>query len=446
MPIESQPPPNSNSSGAGGSNGPQPGSQAESAVRKPGLKRIIRIALGAALLVIAGWLATAWLLTPGLWHITSVQAVVNARIRSLHSTIEGIVTTQPPSVGKAVPAGSLLLTIENSLVDDSHSEELKTEATSLAERVVALKAQKIELENLKGKLTENARNYHEAAIRRLERQVEEAKSMAVAAEALAKQRDYKKDQTTRLAGGQSVSQLEMITASLAREAAKSKAAQATLTVQRLTEELQAVRDGSFTGFVDGRNDVPYSEQRAHEIDILQREITVKVQEHSARHAQIEKQLQIERERLKRQGRFQLRAPIDGVVWRQPVSKGTPITRETELLQLLDASEIFVDALVNGKYFGAIHPGDPVVITFVGSHEEVPGTVKDVLGQVGLGDERSLAAVVPKPAKQEIHVLVSFATDPAAADHFQSYHIGRPVQVRFVESTGLLRRLWDSVSP
>jgi multidrug resistance efflux pump len=398
------------------------------------------------LIVIAGWLAIAWLLTPGLWTITSTQAVVNARIRTLHSPIEGIVATQPPPIGKAVTAGSCLLTVENPLVDNSHLEELKTEAASLAERVSALQAQHKSLESLKEKLSANARHYHEAAVRRLERQIEEAKSIAAVADALARQRDYKKDQMTKLVGGMSVSQLELVTAGLAREAAQNKAAQARCTVERLTDELEATRNGSFTGFGDGRNDVPYSQQRVHEIEIHQNEITEKMREHSARSAQVQKQLQIEQERLKRQARFCLEAPIDGIVWRQPVTAGSSITRQTDLLHLLDCSEIFVDALVNGKYFGAIHPGDPVVIKLIGSHAEVPGSVKDVLGQVALGDDHSLAAEVPKPEKQEIHVIVSFTDGPERTGNFHSYHIGQPVEIRFAKNSSLFKRFWDLVSP
>jgi multidrug resistance efflux pump len=425
---------------------PGNGLQRGSLSKKPPLRKLIRRALGAAILVIACWLAGKWLLTPGLWYITSNQAVVNARIRSLHSPIEGIVATQPPPVGKTVTAGSPLLTVENQLVDDSHREELRTEATSLKERVAALKNQHKNLDNLKTELAANAKHHHEAAVRRLERQLDEAKSVASAAEALAKQRDYKKNQMAKLGGGLNVSQLEMVTAGLAQEAAKNKANQAGSTVERLSDELQAARYGSFMGFADGRNDVPYSQQRVHEIEILQNEIMAKAQEYSARQVQIEKQLVIEQDRLKRQGRFCLQAPINGIIWHQPVSAGTPITRQTELIQLLDASEIFVDALVDGKHSGAIRPGDPVIIRFVGSHAEVPGNVKDILGQVGLGDEQSLAAIVPKPVKQEVHILISFAAGPEKTDCFASYHIGQPVQVRFTESAGLWRRFLDLVSP
>jgi multidrug resistance efflux pump len=413
---------------------------------KLNLRRLIRRGIGAAIIVMAGWLAIAWLLTPGLWSITSTQAVVNARIRSLHSSIEGIVATPPPPIGKAVTAGTSLLTIENYLVDGSRAEELKTEGASLAERVAALKSQRDVLEKLKDRLSVDARDYHDAAVRRLERQVDEAKAVAAAAEALARQRDYKRDQMAKLITSMNVSQLEMVTAGLAREAAKSKAAQAASTVQRLTDELQAVREGSFTGFMDGRNDVPYSQQRVHEIDILQQEITAKIQEYTARNAQVERQCRIEQDHVKRQARFCLAAPINGIVWRQPVAAGTSVTRETELLQLLDASEIFVDAVVNGRYFGSIQPGDSVAIKLIGSHCESPGIVKDVLGQVQLGDERSLAAQVPKLGKQEIHVIVTFADGLEPTDNFQSHHIGQPVEVRFVKSSGLFKRIWDLVSP
>jgi multidrug resistance efflux pump len=110
--------------------------------------RRIRFALGWALLGISGWLGVSWLLSPSLWNITSSQAVVNARIMTLYSPIDGTMAQSPPPVGQAVAAGSPLLTIENPLADDSHLEELKTEAVSLRQRVAALKKQHEGLEAL----------------------------------------------------------------------------------------------------------------------------------------------------------------------------------------------------------------------------------------------------------------------------------------------------------
>ncbi len=424
----------------------QPEAKSAAPARGPVLRHRIRVVLGWVLLLLSGWLVLSWLLSPALWNITSSHAVVNARIMILHSPIEGTIEAPPPAVGKAVEAGSVLVEIHNPLVDNSRCEELKTEAASLDERVAALKRQHAVLGSLKESLADSTRRYQEAAVRRLETQIAEAKSTAAAAEAFLKQRRYKKDQMTGLLGDKGATQAEVVTARLAAEAAQNKVDQANLTVRRLSDQLEAVRQGNYIGSGDGRNDVPYSMQRMHEVDIHQQEIQAKIQEFAARANQVQKQLRIESERLERQGCCRLKAPLDGIVWRRPLAGGSTVTRQTPVLELLDASDIFVDALVGEKYFGEIHPGDKVAIKLIGSHAEVAGTVRDVLGKVALADDRTLAAEAPKLGKHDIHVIVSFDEGPPRSDNFHPYHIGQPVEVRFTSSAGFLRQLWDLVSP
>src|SRR5262245_59402105 len=178
---------------------PAPEEAPQVAPRGPSLRRRIRLGLGVGLLSIAGWLGVSWLLSPSLWSITSSQAVVNARIMTLHSPIEGTMAESPPPVGHAVTAGSPLLRVDNPLADDSHLQELKAEAASLDERVAAWKRQHEELEALKDRLGGNVRKYQTAAVRRLESRLEEARAVAVAADAFAQQRRYKREQAERLA-------------------------------------------------------------------------------------------------------------------------------------------------------------------------------------------------------------------------------------------------------
>ena len=187
-------------------------------------------------------------------------------------------------------------------------------------------------------------------------------------------------------------------------------------------------------------------QRMHEIDIRQHYIQAKIQEFAARGAQVQKQLRIEDERLQRQARCCLKAPIDGIIWRRPLAGGGTVTRQKPVLELLDTSDIFVDALVNEKHFGDIRPGDKVVVKLIGSHTEVAGTVRDVLGRVALADDHTLAAEVPKLGKHEVHVIVTFDDGPPRSDHFHPHHIGQPVEVRFTSSASFLKQLWNLVSP
>ncbi len=425
---------------------PSPTPAPQEAPRGPSLGRRIRLGLGLGLLGIAGWLGVSWLLSPALWSITSSEAVVNARIMTLHSPTEGTMAQSPPPVGQAVTAGSSLLRVENPLADDSHLEELKTEAASLDERVAALKRQNEELEALKDRLGGNVRKYQAAGVRRLQTRLEEAKAVAVAADAFAQQRRYKREQAERLALGNSVPMEEAVTARLAEDAARSKAAQAQAEVRHLSDELEALRVGHYLGPADGGNDVPYSQQRIHDLEIRQHDLIARVEEFTARAAQVRRQLEIETERLGRNKGAVLKAPIDSVVWRRPLTAGSPVTRQTPVLQLLDTSNIFVDAVVPAKYVGDIHPGDKVVIRLISTREEVSGTVQDVLGQVALGEDRALAAEVPKLGKREVHVLVAFDGAPPDRDRIHPYNIGQPVEVHFAHRTGPLRRLVNLVLP
>jgi multidrug resistance efflux pump len=425
---------------------PKPTPAGKDAPARTSLGRRIRFTLGWTLIGVSGWLGVRWLTSPGLWNITSSQAVVNARIMTLHPPIDGTVAESPPAVGQAVTAGSPLLRIVNVRADDSHLEELKTEAVSLDQRVVALKKQHEALETLKSRLQGNVRRYQAAAVRRLERQLEEAKALAEATDAFVRQRHYKREQAEMLVRENGVARQDAVTARLAAEAARSKAAQAQAVVRRLSAELEAVRSGLYLGRGDAGNDVPYSQQRIHDLEIRQQDILAKIEEFTARAAQVRRQVQIETERLGRNKDAVLKAPSDGVVWRRPAKAGSPVTRQTPVLQLLDASDIFVDAIVPAKYVGDIRPGDKVVIELIGTREEIPGTVKDVLGQVALGEDRTLAAEVPKLGKREVHVLVAFDGAPPNRDRFHPYHIGQPVEVRFTDRTGVFQRLLNMVLP
>jgi multidrug resistance efflux pump len=396
---------------------------------------------------IAGWLGVRWLLSPALWNVTSSQAVVNARIMTLDSPIEGTMCESPPPVGQAVTAGAPLLRVENPLADNSHIEELKTEAATLAERVAALRKQHEELETLKEQLSDNVRKYQAAAERRLQSRLEEAKAVSAAADAFAQHRRYKREQAEQLlARGNTVAAEEAVTAGFADDAACSKAAETKAEVGRLSDELDALRLGLYLGQGDGGNDVPYSQQRIHDLEIRQHDIMAQVEEFAARTAQVHRQLEIETERLEREKGAVLKAPIDGLVWRRPLRAGSPVTRQTPVLQLLDASDIFVDALVSADYVGDIHPGDKVVIRLIGAREEIPGSVKDVLGQVALGEDPALAAETPKLGNREVHVLVAFDGAPPNRDGFHLYNIGQPVEVRFVHCAAPWRWLANLVLP
>jgi multidrug resistance efflux pump len=391
--------------------------------KRPRIGRPIRIVFGFGFIALSGWV-----LTPRFWNITSTQAVVNARIISLSAPIAGTVTLSSPPVGQAVTAGSTLLRIDDVLTERGHLEELKSEAASLSERVAALQEHHSKMEKLKEQLALSARNYHDATIRRIEHELEEARAAAASADAMLRQHQDEMERSQAIFQRGFGSRREMITAQLAVEAAQFSADQAKAAVARISDQLASVKKGTFIGLGDGRNDVTYSQQRIHEIVIQQLHDRAQIQEHSVRIAQIKRQLQVEEERVQRRTSFSLKAPIDGIVWRRFVSTGSAVASHTELMQLLDPSDLFVGAIIHEDYLDEIQPGDKVSIKLMGSRAEVPGVVNYVLGRGIVRDDRMLAAAMPQPGTKEILVIVTFERASDMIDSFRQYHIGQRAEI------------------
>src|SRR5262245_10715492 len=108
------------------------------------LGRLVRIVLALAVLV-----AAAAIYGPQFIYTTSSEAVLNARIITIASPIEGRVATPPPLEGTVTAANVPLLTIDNPLLDRSRLSELEaTQARTEAE----LTGQKRLIEALGGQL------------------------------------------------------------------------------------------------------------------------------------------------------------------------------------------------------------------------------------------------------------------------------------------------------
>jgi multidrug resistance efflux pump len=205
-------------------------------------------------------------------------------------------------------------------------------------------------------------------------------------------------------------------------------------VARLTDQLDAMRKGTFTGPGDSRNDVPYSRQRIHEVTLQQLAEEARLREHQARIVELERRIASEQERLEKRSGSDVKAPVRGILWRQLVAPGSPVMQRTELLQLVDVSTLFVDATVNVKFADRIHPSDPVLVRLVGSDLEMRGTVRHVAGEGTLREDRSLAVQCAEESRHQVHVVIDLGTVPGGGDSNQFY-VGRRVEVDFPNVAG-----------
>jgi multidrug resistance efflux pump len=405
-------------------------------LRRSTNKRLIRMALGAGLLCL-----TLWALIPLFIDVRSMQAVVNAPIVTLRSPIDGTVTFQcQTACGANAGANSLLFDVKNPLADDGRLDVLKDEQALLVARIEGLGQQLAGLTDLRENLLVAARKYKEARLRTLELERDGAVSLVKVAEAIEKQRDNEKDMYVRLQPSGAKSAQDTDAARYSAEAALHSAAQAQKNVESLEEQIRALHDGVHVGQNDGRNDLPYSAQRLHEIAFRMEEIKASLRQDEAKLDRIVRHIRAEEERLARRTSFKATASANWVVWRQHAISGTAVKADSPLLDLINPAEIFVDAVVYEKNLNRIQPGDTARVRLAGSDKEWTAVVKQVLGRTLPWPDRLLAAESVPTVRQESHVILCFKNPLLDGKGAASVPVGLPAEVTFISSRDLLKKL------
>jgi multidrug resistance efflux pump len=402
--------------------------------------RLLRISLGLFLLGAVGWMCYPW-----HWSVVSTHAVVNAPLVVVRAPIGGTVRMPCLSTGECVAADEDLLTITNPLVDCGRLEELKAEAATLAGQIAGMRQERDQLLILEDHLEGEARIFQEAIVQRMERDLAGTRALALSARAVFKQRDYERNTAWRLAGTGSAPDSERVVTEFVAEAAEQNAIHLEHNVKRLELEMAWARRSVFIGQGDGRNDVPYPNQRLHEVQMRRLSLDTRLAELTARLPQLERQIGAERERWDLATTRTVKMPRHGLVWHQQVDNGSHVSTNEELLQLIVPTEVFIDAVVPERCLRVIHAGDKVTIRRIGSAEETLGTVKAVLGRTMAWEERSLAASVQPLGPREAHVLVAFDERPDIVD-FRTSLVGHPVEVLFGGPTAYLRQLLPGIVP
>ena len=188
-------------------------------------------------------------------------------------------------------------------------------------------------------------------------------------QAVKKQRNSEEEQISRLQSSHSVSTQDAVAVHFAADAAQHTVVQAQKSVENMEEQIRALRDGVHVGPGDGRNDLPYSAQRLHEIGFRMEEIRAALRQDEAKLAQLRRHIAAEEKRLAGRSRFTATAPADRIVWRRHVVSGAPIKADSPLLDMIDPAEIFIDAVIYEKDLSRVRPGDKARVRIAGSDKE-----------------------------------------------------------------------------
>ncbi|HEV3024044.1 MAG TPA: HlyD family efflux transporter periplasmic adaptor subunit, partial [Pirellulales bacterium] len=399
--------------------------------------RIVRLAVGSGLLILA-----AWSLVPLMCELHSTNARVNAPILTLRSPIAGNVKFHCPTTsGAATNAGAPLFEVKNSLADEDRLDSLNDEKAYLVSRIAGSQRQLASLTDLRGGLSASAAENRKARVRMLQLECDGAQASLENARAVKQQRDFEEDQLRQLQGSRSVSKQDGSAARFAAEAAGHSVVQAEKVVEKLEEQIRGLRGGVDAGNGDGGNDLSYSTQRLHELDCRIEEARASLWQDEAKLAQLERHIRAAAEHLARHARFASVAATDSVVWRRHAGEDTPVQADSPLLDLVNPDDVFIDAVVGESDLKRIRPGDAARVRLPGSRKELKAVVKQVFGHALPWPDACLAAAAVPTTQQEIHVILRLAEPLADGDGGLALPIGLPAEVTFVSTGDALKSLF-----
>jgi biotin carboxyl carrier protein len=397
--------------------------------------RAFKSIVGLAIVAIAGVGPVQRLL-----ELSSVEAVVNARLVSLRAPIEGRLESADlaPMIGTAAPRGRPMLRISNSRADRARLDDLQRLVDQAEAERPVIARRLTRLKELYEQISQQARAFQAGRIRELEARVMDLKAQVSASEASQSEAASTLARTQALAT--SGHQTGVAVERAERDAKVASQIQRSL-IHRLFAvevELEAARSGEYVG--DSYNDRPSSLQHADDLSIRIAETESELNAHEQRLAKLRSARDAEASRYSEISSVVLSSPADALVWEVLVSPGEEVRKGQDLMRLLDCSGPIVSVTVRESVFNQLQIGDNAQFRFSGQSKKYNGTVIRMSGSAAPSDNLAIQATGSASGGYRIAVSVP---ELAAAQ----CSVGRSGTVVFHPSAtkGMLQSVREAIS-
>ena len=361
-------------------------------------KRLVKAGVGIALLVTFGWMPLQTLLLA-----SSVEAVVNSRIVTVRSPIDGVVAAAPHEF-KAWSAdkGAPVLRIRDDKADRSRLDDLRRQLGALEDERPKL-ARQLELTqaSLDG-LTKQTQQFAEGRILQLNARIAALGHDVAAAAARSAEADAALARADALAKSGTLSAAEAGRLRRDKIVAAETEASARQRLQEASIELAAANQGEFLG--DSYNDRPSSAQRADEMRLRVGDLAADLQAHDAAIERLRAAVVEEEARYKMRSDVEVALPVSGRVWEVLTAPGEHVSRGQDLIRLLDCASAVVTANVSESVYNRLQVGSPATFRPSTGGEPYAGWVVNLTGIAGA--PANFAIVPSTLAKEGYHVTVA----------------------------------------
>ena len=313
-------------------------------------RRLIKIALGVALVGSLGWAPLRAMLAT-----TSVEALVNARVETIRSPIEGVVASAP-DVGRDwnASAPAPRLRIVDPLADHARLGDLRRQHQAL-EFQSRLLARQSELAGAALQtLDAQIEKFRDGRLKLLDARLAAQTAERETAAAKASQAAAAKRRTDELLGSGTATaaegdrtRFEWVAASAAETAAERR-------LEETRVERDAIAQGVFIG--DSYNDSPSSEQRAAELRLRAGELDAQAAAVRSQMKLLGDQIADEEARYRERSEVLIDLPATGRVWEMLTGSGERVSKGQDLMRVLDCSHPLVSANVDESVYNRLEVG------------------------------------------------------------------------------------------
>ena len=386
------------------------------------VRRTLKVAVGLAIVAVFGWMPLKAIL-----QTSSVEAVVNARIVTLRSPIDGTVSAKPsnPTYLSALSEGDVILHVVNARGDRIRLDDLRRQMSRLENERPSLAAKLAAAEAAQQDLARQAGQFRDGRTLQLEARIAEIQSAIEAAAARREEATAAVERASSLVRSGSVSTVEL--ARLTREQAIAQQTEigARRRLDAAKVELTAVKNGTYLG--DSYNDRPSSVQREEEMRQRVSDLRADLAHADAEIAWLTHEIAVEQIHYINRAEADIRAPINGRIWEMMTSPGEDVRAGQPLLKVLDCSGEVVTANVTESVYNRLKLGDPASFEPNDGSAAIQGVIVNLTGSSGA--PANLAINPDALNKEPYRVTVSMpALDSAGKD----CAVGRTGRVVFNE--------------
>lgn len=384
--------------------------------------RLVKSAVGLALVVAAGWMPAQ-----RLFQISSVEAVVNARLVTVRAPIDGLVQldTRHAGLGETINLGAPLVTVTNPRVDRGRLKAASDELSSAEQERQALSLKLLNLKGIRENLRTQLAAFHSNRLLQLDAENAEADAGIQSSIAEQARADAIRSRQATLAQSGSISRSQMDDAERDSRVAAAAVAAARAHRAVLLVERDALNAGTYLG--DAYNDQPRSAQRLDEVEQAIAGLDADMAGLTARTNRAEDAVRNEEQSLAMNDQARLTAPVDGTVWEVLTAPGEQVTAGQPLFSLLNCSDAIVTAIVSEAVYNTLSVGMPATFTYRGGGAALAGKVVQLSG---VASASSHFAITPSALTKESY-RVAISVSKLAPDG--SCPVGRTGRVVFEPS-------------